>query len=174
MRTIRRLILGPNQTMTTETETVFEENDNPLSEGGDRILADNQVIVTNDDLLRLLEYDRKIANGELAEVRHGWWIVERDEYSRSDGAYSDFRRITCSECKEFHFITNTKLPPYCEECGAKMDRKNPAEAYTACADCAHSTSDGTVTAYNNANDTAEIIKTVAEGGGIAKNRVIAE
>ena len=171
MRMYEKIILTPDG---AKIERDFFADEETTPEGGDRILAEDRVIVSNDDMLRLLDYDRKIISGELAEVRHGWWEVERDEYSRSDGTYSDFRNITCSECKESHFISTSKLPPYCEECGAKMDLKNPAEVDTASADCAHSASDGTVTAYNNANDAAGIIQTAAEGGGIAKNRVIAE
>lgn len=174
MRTIRRLICGPNQTLITETETIYEQNDKIPPEGGDRILAEGQAIVSNDDMRRLLDYDRKIISGELAEVRHGWWGVERDVLDKPDGTYSKFRMITCSECKETRFISTPELPPFCEKCGAKMDREEPAEADTASADNSSTAAESEIItaeggkSCNNANDAAGIIQTAAEGGDIAQ------
>jgi hypothetical protein len=59
----------------------------------------------------------KIPTADVVEVKHGKWIIKRDEY---DNEY-----MMCSCCKEefypFDADTVDTTPNYCMNCGAKMD-----------------------------------------------------
>lgn len=46
---------------------------------------------------------------DVAEVKHGKWIKDRNRY-------------TCSECVFYYFANNSKAN-YCPNCGAKMDKE---------------------------------------------------
>lgn len=46
---------------------------------------------------------------DVAEVKHGKWIKDRNCY-------------TCSECGFYYFANNSKSN-YCPNCGAKMDKE---------------------------------------------------
>ena len=55
---------------------------------------------------------------DVVEVRHGHWIerIEKPDWLEDDvEVYYD-----CSECGTSHWSI---MPPYCPECGAKMDEK---------------------------------------------------
>lgn len=52
---------------------------------------------------------------DVVEVRHGEWIA----VSSSD--MSTGKAFKCSKCQKMRY--GVRLPPYCQECGAKMDGK---------------------------------------------------
>lgn len=58
---------------------------------------------------------RKAPTADVAEVRHGEWIAVPSSDMSTGKAYK------CSECKKMRY--GVRLPPYCQECGAKMDGK---------------------------------------------------
>lgn len=49
----------------------------------------------------------------IEERKHGTWIAVPSSDMSTGKAYK------CSECGKFRF--GSRLPPYCQECGAKMD-----------------------------------------------------
>ena len=58
---------------------------------------------------------------DVVKVRHGKWIKHRDEY--------DCEYIECSVCGENFYPPENAfefdiMPKYCQECGAKMDRRS--------------------------------------------------
>ena len=57
----------------------------------------------------------KIPTADVVEVRHGEWIA----VSSSD--MSTGKAFKCSKCQKMRY--GVRLPPYCQECGAKMDGK---------------------------------------------------
>ncbi len=59
---------------------------------------------------------RELPTADAVEVRHGHWIehIEKPSWLEDDvEVYYD-----CSECGTSHWSI---MPPYCPECGAKMD-----------------------------------------------------
>lgn len=52
---------------------------------------------------------------DVVKVRHGEWIA----VSSSD--MSTGKAFKCSKCQKMRY--GVRLPPYCQECGAKMDGK---------------------------------------------------
>ena len=52
---------------------------------------------------------------DVAPVRHGTWKL------KMVGAFGDLKQYSCSECGFSLLLNPTKIPPYCEDCGAKMD-----------------------------------------------------
>ena len=59
---------------------------------------------------------KSIPTADVVEVRHGYWIerIEKPSWLEDDvEVYYD-----CSECGTSHWSIT---PPYCPECGAKMD-----------------------------------------------------
>ena len=56
---------------------------------------------------------------DVAEVKHGKWIIKTDEY--------DCEYMMCSVCKEEFYPVDADTvdttPNYCPNCGAKMDLK---------------------------------------------------
>ena len=59
----------------------------------------------------------KIPTADVVEVKHGKWIIKRDDY--------DYEYMKCSCCKEeFYPVdedTVDETPNYCMNCGAEMD-----------------------------------------------------
>lgn len=53
---------------------------------------------------------------DVVEVKHGYWIPVPSSDMSTGKAYK------CSECKIMRY--GCRLPPYCQECGAKMDLKD--------------------------------------------------
>ena len=53
---------------------------------------------------------------DVVEVKHGEWIAVPSSDMSIGKAYK------CSECGKFRY--GVRLPPYCQECGAKMDGGN--------------------------------------------------
>ena len=53
---------------------------------------------------------------DVAKVKHGYWIPVPSSDMSTGKAYK------CSECKIMRY--GCRLPPYCQECGAKMDLKD--------------------------------------------------
>lgn len=51
---------------------------------------------------------------DVAEVRYGKWIEDRNQY-------------TCSECGYYYFANNVK-DNFCARCGAKMDKERENNA----------------------------------------------
>lgn len=56
---------------------------------------------------------------DVAEVKHGEWVAVPSSDMATGKAYK------CSECKKMRY--GARLPPYCQECGAKMDGKENAD-----------------------------------------------
>ena len=52
---------------------------------------------------------RELPTADVAEVKHGEWIKDKNCY-------------TCSECGFYYFANNSKVN-YCPKCGAKMDKE---------------------------------------------------
>ena len=66
-----------------------------------------------------IEIIENAPTADVAEVRHGHWIerIEKPSWLEDDvEVYYD-----CSECGTSHWSI---IPPYCPECGAKMDGGN--------------------------------------------------
>ena len=55
----------------------------------------------------------ELPTADVVEVRHGEWIA----VSSSD--MSTGKAFKCSKCQKMRY--GVRLPPYCQECGAKMD-----------------------------------------------------
>lgn len=51
---------------------------------------------------------------DVAEVSHGEWKLEMT------GAFQDIRSYSCSNCGFRLPLNPTKIPLYCEDCGARM------------------------------------------------------
>lgn len=51
------------------------------------------------------------------EARHGTWKL------KMVGAFGDLKQYSCSECGFSLLLNPTKIPPYCEDCGTKMDKE---------------------------------------------------
>lgn len=60
-----------------------------------------------------VEQINEAPTAEVEEVRHGKWIAVPSSDMSTGKAYK------CSECGKFRF--GVRLPPYCQECGARMD-----------------------------------------------------
>ena len=67
-------------------------------------IADNRLSVW-------MEY---VPTADVAEVKHGEWIVLYDEDSPQDGIWK------CSICDYIRFVDDTTPTNYCPNCGAKM------------------------------------------------------
>ena len=61
------------------------------------------------------EFIKKQPTADVVEVRHGEWIAVPSSDMSTGKAYK------CSECQKMRY--GVRLPPYCQECGAKMDGK---------------------------------------------------
>jgi DNA-directed RNA polymerase subunit RPC12/RpoP len=55
-----------------------------------------------------------IPAADVAPVRHGTWKL------KMVGAFDDLKQYSCSECGFSLPLNPAKIPPYCEDCGAKM------------------------------------------------------
>lgn len=64
--------------------------------------------------LRMLDMQEDIS--DVAPVVHGEWIAVPSSDMATGKAYK------CSVCKSMRY--GVRLPSYCQECGAKMDRKD--------------------------------------------------
>ena len=64
-----------------------------------------------DDALALID---TIPTADVAPVRHGTWKL------KMVGAFDDSKQYSCSECGFSLPLNPAKIPPYCEDCGAKM------------------------------------------------------
>lgn len=74
--------------------------------GGD--CNSNAPIIAN--TYKAMLYDVKnMKKADVAEVKHGKWIKDRNCY-------------TCSECGFYYFANNSKAN-YCPNCGAKIDKE---------------------------------------------------
>lgn len=66
---------------------------------------------------RALSDNRIVPRADVAEVKHGEWIIKTDEY--------DCEYMMCSVCKEEFYPSDADTvdttPNYCPNCGAKMD-----------------------------------------------------
>lgn len=60
-------------------------------------------------LFEIIEAIKSAPTADVAEVRHGKWIKDRNRY-------------TCSECGYYYFANNVK-DNFCARCGAKMDKE---------------------------------------------------
>ena len=72
--------------------------------------------ITQIDAVRIVEKFEEIPIENVVKVRHGYWIerIEKPSWLEDDvEVYYD-----CSECGTSHWSI---MPPYCPECGAKMD-----------------------------------------------------
>ena len=63
----------------------------------------------------VLEYVENLPAADVAPVRHGRWILEREP----DGKPYCFHCSVCDD--DFHYIGITVAYDYCPNCGAKMD-----------------------------------------------------
>ena len=68
---------------------------------------------------KLACYEDLEAEGKLAEVKRGEWIAVPSSDMSTGKAYK------CSECDKMRY--GCRLPPYCQECGAKMDLNGGAQ-----------------------------------------------
>ncbi len=68
---------------------------------------------------KLACYEDLEAEGKLAEVKRGEWIAVPSSDMSTCKAYK------CSECDKMRY--GCRLPPYCQECGAKMDLNGGAQ-----------------------------------------------
>ena len=71
--------------------------------------------LTQFDAVDIAEAMENIPTADVVEVRHGEWIA----VSSSD--MSTGKAFKCSKCQKMRY--GVRLPPYCQECGAKMDGK---------------------------------------------------
>lgn len=67
------------------------------------------------DLTSLKELLEDTPTADVVEVRHGEWIA----VSSSDMSIG--KAFKCNKCQKMRY--GVRLPPYCQECGAKMDGK---------------------------------------------------
>lgn len=67
------------------------------------------------DLTSLKELLEDTPTADVAEVRHGEWIAVPSSDMSTGKAFK------CSKCQKMRY--GVRLPPYCQECGAKMDGK---------------------------------------------------
>ncbi len=77
-----------------------------ISVGGKDVFPD----VAKESVLRII---KEQSTAEVVEVKHGEWIAVPSSDMSTGKAYK------CSECGKFRY--GCRLPPYCQECGAKMD-----------------------------------------------------
>ena len=74
------------------------------------------VILEEGDALDVIS---DLPTADVVEVKHGEWIAVPSSDMSTGKAYK------CSECGKFRF--GVRLPPYCQECGAKMDGEKVTE-----------------------------------------------
>lgn len=68
------------------------------------------------DRARAVTIVKFVPTADVEEVKHGEWIAVPSSDMSTGKAYK------CSECGKFRF--GCRLPPYCQECGVKMDGGN--------------------------------------------------
>ena len=74
---------------------------------------------TKTELCPTCERALKRLNGYAVPVVHGQWIpLEYDGYADGNPVWDLWE---CSECREEHSGDEDTLPPYCPNCGTKMD-----------------------------------------------------
>lgn len=68
---------------------------------------------------RAMDVIKFTPTADVVEVKHGYWIPVPSSDMSTGKAYK------CSECKIMRY--GCRLPPYCQECGAKMDSERKCE-----------------------------------------------
>lgn len=66
--------------------------------------------------LQLKRMALAIPAADVAPVRHGVWKL------KMVGPYRDLKQYSCTECGFALPLNPSKLPKYCEDCGAKMEQ----------------------------------------------------
>ena len=62
----------------------------------------------------------------MEEIKHGYWIsINKQCGNPTDGCWTE-RYLQCSACnyERRHSWLRGEKPPYCEQCGSKMDKEN--------------------------------------------------
>ena len=78
------------------------------------IRAAGRTIEFDDDNIPAERYCEHFKNkADVVEVKHGYWMPVPSSDMSTGKAYK------CSECDKMRY--GCRLPPYCQECGAKMD-----------------------------------------------------
>ena len=78
----------------------------------------NECVDKDDFYNRAFDVVDAMPTADVVEVRHGHWIehIEKPSWLEDDVEVY----YNCSECGTSHWSI---MPPYCPECGAKMDRR---------------------------------------------------
>ena len=74
------------------------------------------------DLTDLEDFLAGVPTADVVEVRHGHWIEHTEKPCWLEDDVEVF--YNCSECGTSHWSI---APPYCPECGAKMDGERKEE-----------------------------------------------
>lgn len=89
-----------------ECEALKEDVKNHFKKLIDEGYVYDEIFESNAEILRIIDAQ---PTADVAEVKHGKWIKDRNCY-------------TCSECGFYYFANNSKAN-YCPNCGAKMDKE---------------------------------------------------
>lgn len=85
--------------------------------------VDRGDLLVGDNALWAKECINRTPSAEVAEVKHGTWkVANKQQGNPTDGFWTE-RYIQCSVCnyERRHSWLRGEKPPYCENCGAKMD-----------------------------------------------------
>ena len=87
-------------------------------------IVDKEQIYTNGTALipifRVKQWLDHLPTADVAEVKHGKWIMTVYTTVSPRGRYITNKKFSCSECKRDN---GRYTMPYCPNCGAKMDGK---------------------------------------------------
>lgn len=111
--------------IVVDYDTIYKELRNDLDEKIMQAVINCDIKVNKAELIRALELDKKVRNGELVEVKHANWIY----VSRPT------ENATICECSLCHLTiwkydkdTDPHAWDFCSRCGARMDGGQNDEA----------------------------------------------
>ena len=83
-------------------------------------------MAVSENIIEAISDPERFPATNVTEVKHGHWIpVNKQQGNPTDGFWTE-RYLQCSECnyERRHSWLNGEKPPYCENCGSKMDKEN--------------------------------------------------
>lgn len=89
----------------------YIKREDALTELDEIGFCDDEPIQTRNNALKIIQ---NIPAADVAPVRHGRWIVERDDYFGFKSV-----EIKCSECNSHP--KDDEMTSFCPNCGAQMD-----------------------------------------------------
>ena len=85
--------------------------------------VDRGDLLVGDNASWAKECINRTPSADVVEVKHGHWITVNKQQGNSNDGFWTERYLQCSECnyERRHSWLRGEKPPYCENCGSKMD-----------------------------------------------------